>query len=1100
MSQMLDDWGYDPSDRSDEAMAWMGMPVPVEQMPGLLTDEQIDQMRRTPGAPSRTPVPGADGGAPPGRAAHGETRRQRRGCGRPGARRRASPGARPARSTSTAPWPSAAARHRHRAGRRPAADIAAAGETGGDWPSASAVTGLRSLAAVPVIRGRAPSVSGVVVDAGDDVPPAWATRPVVTSTSAPWPTPAAVVTGCTRRGPAGGRWWCGWPSTPPGSGTRSTRRGRAVAARPRLRAVARPPPLPGVGQHLRRPRRASRCGGGAARRSAWAPLRPRATTRATARSLAPPPTCVPAPTARAGVGRRRAAAGRTVRRPRAVGGVERSCTAESVDRGPTHAGPAAATGAGSPTAELAARPAGGGRPTAPARPASSPPPGRARPGCSPSGCATWSSTGATSRAACWRWPTTARPATRWTSAPPGSAPASSPSTPSATSSWPPGSAAGPTSRRSARSAESSNRWSPRRPAASTPTRWRPTSTPWAPSASGCATRSRSRTRGATCPAWPTPSRPTAPSCAAAGVVDFDEQVCWPSSCCSPTAAFRRAQQARYRHLLVDEFQDLTPAHVLLVRLLAAPALRRVRRGRRRPGHLRPRRRRPRFLIDFGRSSPAPPTTPSRSTTAARRRSSTPPATCSSYNRRRVAKEIRAGREADAGAEAALDASGCGTTPAGGRDRAGRRSCVAGSTSRASAPRRRRADPGRLAAAGPARGAGRGRRAGRLDPAARRAAPHRPAGRARLPAHRRRPRPHRPATTWSRSYRRPSRGLPHWIEQVARAAAARSTTWRVAAGRHRRRQGGGQGRRPGRRPATRWPPRPRTGTTREVLEYVRDGVGLGEAIELLDASGGGDGRVAPRRPRGPAPGGRPPPRPRRVRALAARACSTGPATTGGVTLSTVHRVKGREWPRVVVFGATDGLVPHRLGPGDGRGGAPGPPRRHHPGDRPGGGAGRRHPPVAVPGRARPRRHAGRAEGRADARARAARPTAAPGGRARAPGRPLRSRSNAPRGGAARVAARTEPGRRCAGIRRDPRPPPGGHRRAPAHGSGGVGRVSRHRAGEAGGLRRRAGVAGTGPGRRAERARPERQLQRQLIEVVQAAVPDDTLEQALEGALD
>jgi DNA helicase II / ATP-dependent DNA helicase PcrA len=34
--------------------------------------------------------------------------------------------------------------------------------------------------------------------------------------------------------------------------------------------------------------------------------------------------------------------------------------------------------------------------------------------------------------------------------------------------------------------------------------------------------------------------------------------------------FRRAEQARHRHLLVDEFQDLTPAHVLLLRLLAAP--------------------------------------------------------------------------------------------------------------------------------------------------------------------------------------------------------------------------------------------------------------------------------------------------------------------------------------------------------------------------------------------------------------------------------------------------------------------------------------------------------------------------------------------------
>ncbi len=45
MSQMLDDWGYSRGDRSDRAMAWMDMPVPVEQMPGLLTDEQLDQLR-----------------------------------------------------------------------------------------------------------------------------------------------------------------------------------------------------------------------------------------------------------------------------------------------------------------------------------------------------------------------------------------------------------------------------------------------------------------------------------------------------------------------------------------------------------------------------------------------------------------------------------------------------------------------------------------------------------------------------------------------------------------------------------------------------------------------------------------------------------------------------------------------------------------------------------------------------------------------------------------------------------------------------------------------------------------------------------------------
>ena len=50
MSQMLADWGYSRDERSDEAMGWMGMPVPVDQMPGLLTEEQLDQIDAARGA------------------------------------------------------------------------------------------------------------------------------------------------------------------------------------------------------------------------------------------------------------------------------------------------------------------------------------------------------------------------------------------------------------------------------------------------------------------------------------------------------------------------------------------------------------------------------------------------------------------------------------------------------------------------------------------------------------------------------------------------------------------------------------------------------------------------------------------------------------------------------------------------------------------------------------------------------------------------------------------------------------------------------------------------------------------------------------------
>jgi DNA helicase-2/ATP-dependent DNA helicase PcrA len=37
----------------------------------------------------------------------------------------------------------------------------------------------------------------------------------------------------------------------------------------------------------------------------------------------------------------------------------------------------------------------------------------------------------------------------------------------------------------------------------------------------------------------------------------------------------------------------------------------------------------------------------------------------------------------------------------------------------------------------------------------------------------------------------------------------------------------------------------------------------------------------------------------------------PGSGGGVVLSTIHRVKGREWPHVVLHEVTDGLFPHRL---------------------------------------------------------------------------------------------------------------------------------------------------------------------------------------------
>lgn len=55
-----------------------------------------------------------------------------------------------------------------------------------------------------------------------------------------------------------------------------------------------------------------------------------------------------------------------------------------------------------------------------------------------------------------------------------------------------------------------------------------------------------------------------------GALDFDEQVYRAIELLLADPAARSAAQRACRVLLVDEFQDLTPAHVLLLRLLAAP--------------------------------------------------------------------------------------------------------------------------------------------------------------------------------------------------------------------------------------------------------------------------------------------------------------------------------------------------------------------------------------------------------------------------------------------------------------------------------------------------------------------------------------------------
>jgi DNA helicase-2/ATP-dependent DNA helicase PcrA len=101
-----------------------------------------------------------------------------------------------------------------------------------------------------------------------------------------------------------------------------------------------------------------------------------------------------------------------------------------------------------------------------------------------------------------------------------------------------------------------------------------------------------------------------------------------------------------------------------------------------------------------------------------------------------------------------------------------------------------------------------------------------------------------------------------------------------------------------------------GSTRHVLEAVRDEVGLGTAMSLLDRTGGGQGSSHLDDLEGLLGVADLHPDPRGFESWLRQALSAA-NDPSGVTLATIHRVKGREYDRVIVFGVTEGVMPHRL---------------------------------------------------------------------------------------------------------------------------------------------------------------------------------------------
>ena len=390
-----------------------------------------------------------------------------------------------------------------------------------------------------------------------------------------------------------------------------------------------------------------------------------------------------------------------------------------------------------------------------------------------------------------------------------------------------------------------------------------------------------------------------------GAVDFDEQVYGAVELLLRDPAARAAARRDCRHLLIDEFQDLTPAFLLLLRLLALPHLTVFGVGDDDQviyGHAGAD---PGFLIDFDRLFPGAAMHPLQVNYRCPATVVDAARTLLSYNHRRVAKEIHAApgavadpaalvirtHAADAGAiEAASVVQGWlgeGAEPAGIAVLTRVNSALLPlqvALTEAGVPVRSTLSREVLQRTGVRAALAYLRLGADTEAMA--------------------------AADVAEVLRRPSRGFSRAVGNLLQ----RGGRWSL----QRLADFPWQNARDGERMpelladieavATAM----RGGSTADALRVVRDEVGLGGAMGLLDSShGAAEGsthlddlealeQVASLHPD---PHGFEP----WLREVLAR----GGGDADGVNLSTVHRVKGMEWPRVIVAGVTGGLLPHRL---------------------------------------------------------------------------------------------------------------------------------------------------------------------------------------------
>lgn len=152
-----------------------------------------------------------------------------------------------------------------------------------------------------------------------------------------------------------------------------------------------------------------------------------------------------------------------------------------------------------------------------------------------------------------------------------------------------------------------------------------------------------------------------------GEADHDEQIYGAIEALLADPDLRRHWQARCRHMLVDEFQDVTPAYLLMIRLLASPSLNVFGVGDDDQVIYGYAGADPSYLIEFDRLFPGAASHPLEVNYRCPEAVVTGAATLLSYNQRRIDKVIRAASGA-ATEDGSLEVS-LGTGTALGRETA-----------------------------------------------------------------------------------------------------------------------------------------------------------------------------------------------------------------------------------------------------------------------------------------------------------------------------------------------------------------------------------------------------------------------------------------------